>query len=305
MRKTPEEIRQRKIDIRNLLIISFIAALAIALLSLIIARSFKSFISIFFISFFLIQLYFVIKELMKNTANIRKMEDVFPDFIELMSSNLRAGMTIDRALLLSSRKEFSPLDKEILLLGKDIVTGKEITSALQEMAGRIRSEKISKTVSIINTGIRSGGNLAILLEETAVNMRERGFVEKKASSNVLMYLIFIFFAITVGAPLLFSLSTVLVHVLSTILEGLPTAENIGVSIPFALTSINVSLTFVIYFSIIFLILIDTLSALLIGLISKGDERAGLKYLAPLIALSVTIFLVSRIFLLKYFADLGI
>jgi pilus assembly protein TadC len=70
------------------------------------------------------------------------MEEVFPDFIELVSSNLRAGMTVDKALLLSSRKEFSPLDIEILRLGKDILTGTYINIALTNMAKRIKSEKI-------------------------------------------------------------------------------------------------------------------------------------------------------------------
>src|SRR4030042_1953205 len=115
-------------------------------------------------------------------------------------------MTIDKALLLSSRKEFAPLDEEILLLGKEIITGKEIMQALHDMSLRIKSDKIRKTLELVISGIRSGGNISILLEETAVNMRERNFIEKKSASNVLMYVIFIFFAVAIGAPLLFGLS---------------------------------------------------------------------------------------------------
>lgn len=259
-----------------------------------------------FLAFFiLIEMYFLIKELLKKSAKIKKMEDVFPDFIELMASNLRAGMTIDKALLLSSRKEFSPLDEEILNLGKDIVTGKEISRALQEMAGRIGSEKIIKTITIINSGIKSGGNLAVLLEQTAVNMRERGFVEKKAASNVLMYMIFIFFAVAIGAPVLFALSTVLLQVLMNILQGMPNVE-IGANvpnIPFALTTIKISVTFVMYFAIVFLTAIDILASLLLGLVSTGEEKAGLKYTVLLIIISITVFFVVRTALLSYFAGI--
>ena len=99
-----------------------------------------------FASFILISLYFFTKKKLEESIRIKKMEDVFPDFIELMASNLRAGMTIDKALLLSSRKEFAPLDEEILLLGKEIITGKEIMQALHDMALRINSEKIKKTI---------------------------------------------------------------------------------------------------------------------------------------------------------------
>ena len=172
------------------------------------------------------------------------------------------------------------------------------------MTKRIKSDKILKTITVINSGIKSGGNLAVLLEQTATNMRERIFVEKKAQSNVLMYVIFIFFAITVGAPALFSLSTILVEVLTRILSGLPELET-SVNLPFALTSINISVTFVMYFAIIFLIAIDTISALLIGLISKGEEKAGLKYIVPLISASLIVFFIVRIILLRYFGGIGV
>lgn len=255
--------------------------------------------------FILIESYFFIKQLLKKSARIKKMEEVFPDFIELMASNLRAGMTIDKALLLSSRKEFAPLDEEILNLGKDIVTGKEISRALQEMANKIGSEKIIKTITIINSGIKSGGNLAILLEQTAVNMRERSFVEKKAASNVLMYMIFIFFAIAVGAPILFALSTVLLQVLMNILQGMPNVQMGGnvPNIPFALTTIKLSVTFIIYFAIIFLTAIDILASLLLGLVSTGEEKAGLKYTIPLILISLTVFFIVRFALLAYFSGI--
>ena len=65
-------------------------------------------------------IYLVIRKKLLYYNRIKKMELAFPDFISLMASNLRAGMTIDRALVLSARKEFDPLDKEILQVGKDM-----------------------------------------------------------------------------------------------------------------------------------------------------------------------------------------
>jgi Flp pilus assembly protein TadB len=152
--------------------------------------------AIFFGLFLLIfNAYFVLRARMAEADKIKKMEEVFPDFIELVASNLNAGMTIDKSLIMSSRKEFNPLDVQINLLGKDIITGKDITSALQEMGRRINSGKISKTIDLIVSSIHSGGNLSILLGEIAGNMREREFVEIRAASYVLMYVIFIFIAV--------------------------------------------------------------------------------------------------------------
>ena len=111
------------------------------------------------------------------------MEEVFPEVISLMASNLRSGMTIDKAMLLSSRPEFAPLDDEILKTGKDIATSKNIERALIDLSKRIGSEKIHKTILLVISGIKAGGDLAILLEETSVSMREREFIQKKAYSG--------------------------------------------------------------------------------------------------------------------------
>jgi len=244
--------------------------------------------------------YLFARKKMQRYADIRKMEDVFPDFISLMASNLRAGLTIDKAMLMSARKEFEPLDKEITNMGKDIVTGKDINVALEDMARRTESDEIKKTVKLIVSGIRSGGNLSVLLEQVSSNMRERSFVKKRASSNVLMYVIFIFFAVAFGAPLLFGLSSVLVGVLTSIVANVPQEQAVSVNVPFVLSSVNISVTFIIYFSLTFIITSDIFAAFVLGLVSKGRERDGVKYIIPLILLGVSSFFLSRFILLRYF-----
>ena len=74
------------------------------------------------------------------------------------------------------------------------------------MSDRIDSEKISKVITLIISGLKAGGNISDLLEQTSKNMKEKEIIEKKAASSILMYVIFIFFAVGIGAPLLFGLS---------------------------------------------------------------------------------------------------
>ncbi len=281
-------------------IISTLVVIFLTLLVHYFTRQWIVSLATFIISSVLAMLTLFLMKRLRAAAEIKKMEIAFPDFLELMSSNLRAGMTIDRALLLSSREEFAPLDKEIVKLGKDLVTGKEIERALLDMAARINSEKIHKTLMLISAGIRSGGNLATLLQETSTNMREREFVEKRAASNVLMYVIFIFFAIAVGGPVLFSLSTVLVKTLSEILATIPPVDS-TIQLPFTLTKINISPEFITYFSVLFIIVTNVLGSLVLGMVNKGDEKAGAKYIIPLIAISLVVFFVVRIALSHYFS----
>jgi pilus assembly protein TadC len=277
------------------LIISLIIGLATYYYSKSIIVSIISIITLFVI----ILVYGYMRASFIESSRVKQIELVFPDFLQLMASNLRAGMTIDRALLSSSRKEFAPLDLEISRLGKDIVTGKEMERAMIEMSERIKSEKIRKTTLLIISGIRSGGNLAVLLQETAANMREHAFIEKRAASNVLMYVIFIFFAVAIGAPLLFGLSTVLVSILSQILATIPKVQT-NASLPFTLTAINISPTFITYFSAFFILVTDVLGSLVLGLVSRGEEKAGVRYIPFLVPLSLGVFFVVKVALSQYF-----
>lgn len=227
---------------------------------------------------------------LKMSARVKKIEDIFPDFLGLVASNLRAGLTVDRAMLLSSRPEFDPLDKEIMQVGKDISTGKPVDAALKSMAKRIGSEKVNKTLLIILSGIRAGGNLAILLEETSRNMRQRAFIEKKAASQVLMYAIFIFLAVSVFAPGLFSLSGVLVDTMTELMGGI-SMDSMPQNIPVSFSSISLSSTFIFYFSLCFIIVMDIMASLILGLVSKGDEKEGLRFLPVMLVLSLGIFFI--------------
>jgi type II secretory pathway component PulF len=277
-----------------------IAAVFLGILFLLAYKSWAISLLAIAISFGLLVAYVFARQRVQAYMRIRKMEEVFPDFIQLMASNLRAGITIDKALLMSSRKEFDPLDAEILRLGKDLMTGQEIDNAMISMAKRIKSEKISKTLNLIIAGVRSGGNLAVLLEETAVNMKQRGFVEKRAASNVLMYTIFVFFAVAIGAPVLFGLSSVLVQILTDLFATIPHVES-QISLPLSFTKVNISVSFITYFSIVFILATNVLASLVLGLVGKGEEKEGVKYIIPMCLLSISIFFIVKYFLLGYFS----
>jgi len=224
------------------------------------------------------------------------MELIFPDVISLMASNLRSGITADRAFLLSARPEFSPLDKEILKTGKEIATGKEIIHAFKKLSDRIDSEKISKIITLIVSGLKAGGNISDLLEQTSKNMKEKEIIEKKAASSILMYVIFIFFAVGVGAPLLFGLSSILVEIVIQLTSRMPDVGSSQMNLPFTFSTVSISVNFVIYFSLIFIIVTDLISSVVIGLVNKGEGKAGLKFFLPLVAVSLTIFFAIRILL---------
>ena len=276
----------------------FIFSLVVTLISSISLYFLKINISYSLIIFFLFHVFFYFKTSLKSGEKIKKIESFFPDAISLMASNLRSGVTVDRAFLLSARPEFNPLDKEILKTGKEIATGKDIVYALEKMSERIDSEKISKTIMLIISGLKAGGNISDLLEETSKNMKEKEVIEKKISSTILTYVIFIFFAVGVGAPVLFALGSTLTEIIIDLASRTPDLSTMQIETPFSFSEIPISVNFVIYFSIFFIVITDLISCLIIGLVNKGEKKEGLKLLIPLLILSLGSFFLIRTILSK-------
>jgi len=271
----------------------FYFTLVITLISLILLYLFNG--SLFFGLFVLIflEIFFYFRVSLKAGTRIKKMEDVFPDVISLMASNLRSGITIDRAFLMAARPEFEPLDQEILKTGKEISTGQDILLSLKKMSERIDSEKISKVINLIISGLKAGGNISELLDQTSRNMKEKDIIEKKTRSTILMYVIFIFFAVGIGAPVLFGLSSVLVEIVINLASKLPEVSSSQSNLPFSFNRIGISVNFVIYFSLIFISITDLISCLVIGLVNKGEGKAGLRFYIPLLFISLSLFFVIR------------
>jgi len=302
----PKEIRKKyEQNIKNAGIILspeeyhnriFLIIAGISLVSLIFFWIFK--IKIFYSLgvFILLNIFFFLKTSLKASTRIKKMETAFPDVISLMASNLRSGITIEKAFLLSARPEFTPLDKEILDTGKEISTGKDVVQALKIMSEKINSEKISKIIMLIVSGLKAGGNIADLLEQTAKNMKEQEIIEKKIASNTLMYAIFIFVAVSVGAPVLFGLSSVLVEIIMGLSERIPETAGLQANLPLTFQSVSISLNFVIYFALAFITITDFISCFVIGVVNKGEGKSGLRLFFPILIISLSIFFLIRKFI---------
>ena len=222
-------------------------------------------------------------------------EEILPDVLQLMSANLRAGMTVDKSFLLAARPEFGPFVDEINTVGRQIATGKDLGEALMEMTTRIKSDRLRKTTQLIVTGLAAGGQLSDLMQETGANVREQKVIESRIRSSGLVYVIFIFSAIGFGAPLLFSLSTFLIEVITDIFSKvqLPTTAMTG-TLPISFSKISVTPQFVRNYTLLSMTLTSFLGSLILGLVGKGKEREGLKYFPILMIMTLTLF-----FLIKF------
>ena len=221
-------------------------------------------------------------------------EEVLPDALRLISSNIRSGLTPDRALLLSARPEFGPLEKEIRTSAKLTLSGESIESAIQAISKRINSRTLKYCVDLLAEGIARGGNLPSLLDGLANDIRQTKILKKEVHAIVMMYAIFIFFAAGIGAPLLYGISSFLVKTMQEIGSKASIQQTLPGSMKFmTFQSIQLSPEFIIIYVSISLGVTSLFGGMLVGLIQEGSEKAGFKYIPVLLALSLSIFFLTR------------
>jgi len=225
-------------------------------------------------------------------------ESVLPDALQLMSANIRSGLTPDKALLFAARPEFGVLEKEIKLAASKAVAGESIEDSLVALGNRIKSRIVNRTFNLIVEGMKKGGEIASLLEQTADDIRYLRLLKKEVAAQVSMYAIFIFIAIGFAAPLLFAFSSYLVETMSTIGSKLNVGEaanyiSIG-TIRFGF--IRISSDFLRNYSLLTLTIASVFGGLIIGLLQEGKENAGIKFIPILLSLNMAIYFTIKIVL---------
>ncbi|MFH1337610.1 MAG: type II secretion system F family protein [Nanoarchaeota archaeon] len=221
-------------------------------------------------------------------------EKILPDALQLMSANMKAGYIPSRAILLSARKEFGPLSDAIKHVGKEAITGKSFQDSLKTITRDIRSEVLETTVKLIIKGTKSGGQLVALFEETAADIRRLEIIKKDIRANILMYGIFIGFAACVGAPILYALSAFLVSTISGMGAAAQIPETLAARSPLMKFGVTVSSEFLFLFSLAAILITTTFAGIIMGLISSGKEKSGIKYIPLLAILALSIFFLAGI-----------
>ena len=95
--------------------------------------------------------------------------------------------------------------------------------------------------------------------------------------------------------MLFGLSSFLIQIITDIFSKIeiPTAAEIGRKMPLTFTKVTITPTFVNTYTIISMMVTSIMGSLILGLISKGNEKEGLKFIPILIVLTLVLFFLVR------------
>lgn len=219
-----------------------------------------------------------------------KIEEVLPDFLQLTSANVRAGMPLDRALWYAVRPKFGILSKEIETVAKETMTGVDLEVALKNFASKYDSLVLQRSMSLLIEGMGSGGEVGELLNKIALNIQESQILVKEMSADVTSYSLFIAIATIFAAPFLFALSGQLMNILKNIISMVSTSSasaSTGSSFAFKFAPITLTQHDFTIFAVTSLIISSFFSSVIVATIRKGNVKAGINYL-PIFVISTTV-----------------
>ena len=220
----------------------------------------------------------------------RMIENVLPDFLEDVSVNLRAGMSFDKSLWNSIRPEFGVLEKEIETVAKKVMAGQDTEQALKDFADKYDSTLLHESMDMIIIGLKSGGNIADIIDKIVKNVKDAHFLNQELIASVTSYVIFIAVVAVVISPVLFALSFNMMQIIQSLGEKLNSGVSTGVvSINFGENKVK-SEDFVL-FSKLAVLIISGISSIIIADLREGSIKAGLKYVFLFLPISYIIYVV--------------
>jgi archaeal flagellar protein FlaJ len=216
----------------------------------------------------------------------KKMEAVLPDFLRMVSENLKGGMPFERALWGSIRPEFGILANEIMLSAKKVMTGQDVDDALRSFTEKYDSPMMKRSFDLITEGMKGGGKTVDVIDRVIETIEETKELKAEMSATNLSYVIFVAIIVLFVAPGLFTLSFQFLTVLQEISGKIGSAGGggAGATLPIDFGNISVDPSVFQSFSINALLVISFFSSLMISIIQNGSIKEGVKYI-PILMIS--------------------
>jgi len=254
----------------------------------------------------LIQLVFYLITYLKVEQRSEKVEKILPDMMQIMANNVKSGMTSHQALSASAREEFEPLSSEIKIAVKEGTGIKSFTKALMDIRKRIKSVMLERVLKLLASSFRTGGNLSILLNDIANDIRETQSLKKDLQTKTKTYMAFILFTVIFGTPLLLAISIHFVGVVSEFseIQSLTSDKTAGFELGIGASSGVVDPGYLSVLAYVLLGMTTLLASLLLGVINKGKAASGIRFFLPLMFIVFLLFTGFRYAVSIFFQSMG-
>jgi archaeal flagellar protein FlaJ len=263
--------------------------------------TFISWVIIQIIILVMIVTYLYLSMNIKIYQRTKEIERILPDYLQLVSSNLRGGLSFEKALWSAIRPEFGVVAKEVTMVYKKVMTGNDLAEALREFTNKYDSPVLRRSFDLIIGEVESGGEIALIVDKVIENIRKTKALKEEMNASTLTYMIFIGAIVIVVAPGLFALSYYLLSIMAGFSSQLSNMNTANMPISFSADSVSAADFKT--FSILAILMVSFFSSLIVSLIEKGDIKGGVKYIPAFMISSSIIYQIFLVVFGYFFAGL--
>jgi flagellar protein FlaJ len=203
--------------------------------------------------------------------NIRRKEELYTEFLFKLSELMRGGLDPIKSVKELSKTDLGILTPNVRIASTAMIYGRSFEESMKAMAQSLHSELITRYTTLVVQASYSGGSVADLILKASEDMRSIISIEREKEGNLSQYVMIFYFAQGIIFFIIYTLSTSL----------LPFVTQLGSSTIFGVNKIA-NLDFSRGF--FHLIMINSFfGGLIIGKISEGEARFGLKHAVILMA----------------------
>jgi archaeal flagellar protein FlaJ len=237
-----------------------------------------------------------------------KVEQLLPDYFQIVAANLRSGISLERAMLLAARPEFGFLSDDVKEMSRRVFGGQTLESSLQDLANRYRSYQFRHAIRMITEALRYGGAMADLIQQISRDIRSQQLIQKEVAGQLMMYSIFVAFAGLIAAPVLYGLTTQMIVITDGVWNGILQSNPGGLpttGVAFLRPS-PPQITPAEYkeFSYAAILVITAFASLIMAAISSGSAVKGLRYMPVFIGVGFLIYFVVQNVIASLFSSIG-
>ncbi len=257
-----------------------------------------------FFSWFLIQIILAVLIILavyfylniKIYKRTKELEDALPDYLALVSTNLKGGMSFEKSLWAAVKPEFGILAKEIGLVSKRVATGNDVQDALQDFSDKYNSPILRRSIDLLKGEIVSGGIISGVIDSLVSNLKKTKALKQEMVAATLTYMIFMAAIVVFIMPALFALSKQLLEIILQFGARISTGMASTSSTMFTFTVADINPFHFKVFSIVAISIISIFSSMIISTIEKGDIKGGIKYIPLFLVSSIIMYFIFTIIL---------
>ena len=204
-----------------------------------------------------------------------------------MAANIRSGMTAISAMHGAAKEDFGVLSEEVENAVSASMGSESYEDILSLLLKRINSRILERIVKLLITGMKTGGDLATLVEGAAEEVTQIRVMQGELITSVRANMLFIVLIIIAGLPFLLTVSIFFVETIQNLQTQVgPSELGGGVSIS------DITPEFLVTMSYIIIIATSLFASVLVGAVVDSSYIQGLKYFVPLMIISIIIFLIA-------------